>query len=138
MKMRTLTPREQALIDTVMTMFAHPRGPAGVLEDDETGKGGVLVPIGAVDPFTVSEFDWQPPHIISVRDGEARIIAINAKHRGEGAFRWLVGSIRRAGLTPVVVCPIGEIMPAIMKKWGWVERVVGEGFDTKREWRAPK
>lgn len=139
MKDRPLTPREQAIIDTVMQMFDHPRGPGGVLEDAEREKGGKLVPIGAYEPFEVSEFDWMQPHLISVRDGEAFIVAIKARHRGEGAFSHLIRGIRRAGLTPVVVAPIGDIMPAIMKKWGWVQTVIGGDFETRRdEWRPPK
>jgi hypothetical protein len=126
------------MVAAVMQIFQHPRGAGGVLEDQELAKGAKLIPIGAYEPFEVSEYDWMAPHLISVLGDEAFIIAICARHRGEGAFRHLIHNIRRAGFRPVVVCPTGEIMPAIMKKWGWTQRTVGDDFESRRdEWRPP-
>jgi hypothetical protein len=77
--------------------------------------------------------DWDPWPVLSIKDNELHIIAIASARKG--AFRRLIEGAATAGLSPVVVCPMGQIMPAIMAKWGWRETVVGEGWDSREEWR---
>jgi len=85
----------------------------------------------------VPAVDWVYPAVISHDGREAFIVAIRAKHPGSGAFRRLVDNITAAGLTPVVVCPLGATMPAILKRWRWCCTIQGPDGDKVEEWRPP-
>lgn len=82
--------------------------------------------------------DWEPTSVVSQESDEVRLILLHAKRIGGGAFKRALAAIREAGLRPVVVGPIGPIMPAMMKRWGWVETIIGEGWDAQDEWRPPE
>lgn len=123
------------IADVIATGRAHPLGVAGIMIDAETAAGRTVVPVGSVTPFAVPVEDWVAPTVIAVDGGEVRIIAILAKCQGNGAFRRLVESIQAAGLSPVVVEPVGLVMPAILKHWGWTGRTIGRGFERFEEWR---
>ncbi len=113
---------------------AHPRGFLGMMEDGETQAGRALVPLGATRPFPLPSTDFKDA-VLSLADGQVRIVLVTAKHPGRGAFRRLVRAIISAGLAPVVCEPVGFVMPAIMKRWGWRESITGCGFDRVAEWR---
>jgi hypothetical protein len=101
--------------------------------DDELARGAVIVSVGSKQPFAVPADDWFGNTVISVLNGEARIIVVMA--RRPGSLTRLVAAIKAAGLTPVIVEPMGQIMPHILKMWGWHRAIIGEGRDRMEEWR---
>lgn len=125
------------ILEAVMRTLSHPRGAAGLMMDDERERGHRLVLVGDKFPFSLPSSDWHQNAVVALDGTEVRIVAILAKHPGQGAFRRLVENIRGAGLTPVVLAPIGMVMPAILQKWGWIKTETGSGFDHEEEWRAP-
>jgi len=111
--------------------------PGRTLRSMELLKGHRWVRPGSV-PWLPSS-DWHDTDVVSLDGDEVRLVAIAAKRPGTGAFRKLIWAIEAAGLSPVVICPIGRIMPAILKKWGWVETKVGTTFEDREEqWRPPR
>lgn len=114
---------------------AHPLGMAGVMLQHEVDAGRRLVQPGTREPFAFSAEDWDFPQVVTYDGREVRICLINARDPGHGAFRRLVDAIQAAGLTPVVVAPVGETMPAIMKRWRWKRRRVGRGWAREEQWR---
>lgn len=114
----------------------HPRGPGGVLEDGEIARGATIIPWGATEPFDFSKRDWKRG-VISLKDGEVRIIAVEARTPRSGALKRLVKSIQDAGLKPVIAAAMFE-MPAILTRWGWVKTVENDGDWGKIDlWRPP-
>lgn len=102
----------------------------------EVMRGHRWVRVGSV-PWLPSS-DWHEHDCISLDGDEVRLVAIAARKPGTGAFRKLIWAIEAAGLKPVVICPVGRIMPAIMKRWGWVETRAGHNFETwEDQWRPP-
>lgn len=102
---------------------------------DELARGHYIMPVGSA-PF-LSTDDWKPEACVSIADGEVRIVLIEAREPGTGAFRRLVEGITDAGLRPVVVCPLDH-MKAILKRWGWQVTEVGSTFyDREDQWRPP-
>lgn len=91
-----------------------------------------ITPENSPDWFDPS--DWNPWPVLAVADGELHIIAVNAAGR-KGALRRLIDSAKGAGLSPVIVEPMGPTMPAILERWGWSSRTVGEGWHAREEWR---
>lgn len=85
-------------------------------------------------PKWVNISDWSPWPVLSITDGELHIIAINAVGP-HGSLRRLIDGASGAGLSPVIVEPMGHAMPAILAKWGWKRSVVGEGWAAREEWR---
>lgn len=105
--------------------------------EDQLALGRVVVQPGAKTPFDFPADDWVYPTVVSHDRREVFIVAILAKEPGSGAFRRLINNITAAGLTPVVVCPVGVIMPAILKRWRYRCAVRGRGFERVDEWRPP-
>ncbi len=79
--------------------------------------------------------DWSVWPVLSYTATELHIVAVASARRG--ALTRLLREARQARLTPVIVEPIGPIMPALMERWGWERTVTGEGWDRREEWRAP-
>lgn len=79
--------------------------------------------------------DWSLWPVLAYDKHELHIVAVSSARKG--ALRRLIDGARAAGLTPVVVCPIGPTMPAILARWGWQKTIVGEGWDERDEWRPP-
>ncbi len=130
-----------ALIDQIADILAgaakHPLGVAGLMIMGEQKAGRRCVQPGDAAPFVFPAEDWCYPAVVSVADGEVRLIAILATPPGNGALRRLLANIRDAGLRPVICEPVGTIMPAILKRWRWKRRIVGDGMDRTEEWRPP-
>ena len=81
-----------------------------------------IIPYGAagvIEPISFSRDDWHDG-VISFDAGrrEIRLVAIKARQQQRGAFRRLISVIHAAGYTPVVIQPVGHIMPAILRHWG--------------------
>lgn len=81
--------------------------------------------------------DFTDRCILSTRGKIVRIIAIEAKRPGTGAFRRLIIRICKSGLTPVVVAPLG-LMEFIMKRWGWGQQIIGSGDARIVQYRPTK
>ncbi len=109
-------------------------GMAALMFQHEIASGARrLVP---ADGVQIDAGDWYGEPVITRRGGDVRIIAIWSAR--PGAFGRLVRSILKSGLCPVVVEPMGDRMPAILKKWRWVASAVPSGLapdDTAMEWR---
>lgn len=108
------------------------------MRDAEIMKGHQWVPVGSVKWLPAR--DWHKNDCVSItKDGEVRLVAIAAKRPRSGALRRLLAGIEAAGFRPVIVCPIGRQMPAILAKWGWVLTKVGATFYTREDqWRPPE
>ena len=109
---------------------------ADVIYDSEAQMGAR--PLIEADGVRICENDWSPAPIITRCGDDVRIVAVIARLLGNGAFSRLVGDIRKAGLCPVVIEPMGAQMPSILAKWGWTGRRRLSGLepgDTYVEWR---
>lgn len=84
-------------------------------------------------PAWVCAEDWHSWPVLSIANGELHIIAVWAARKR--ALTDLITNARANGLAPVIVAPVGQTMPAILAKWGWVQSFVGEGMDVREEWR---
>lgn len=76
--------------------------------------------------------DWHGWPVLAIADGELHIIAIWSAR--VGALTRLIAGGRSAGLSPVIVEPMGD-MVAILDRWGWQSRTVGKGWHSREEWR---
>lgn len=113
---------------------ANPDGHFGVMRDMEKDIGAVVVPVGSTKPFPVPSVDWNQETLITVLGVKARIVVASANFPRSGALSRLVHNIKAAGLIPVIVSPVGPIMPAILKHWGWTRAKIGEGETVAEEW----
>jgi len=117
----------------------HPRGVIGRMSDLEYEKGYGIIPYGATgatEPIPFSKEDWHDG-VITFDEGrkEIRIVAVYARQQQRGALTRLIEVIRQAGYRPVVIEPIGHIMPAIIRHWGWHCTVVKHDNEAVHEWR---
>ncbi len=106
-----------------------------VMRADEEAAGNAVVVPGDVPWLPVT--DWDETIIVSQKGKEIRLIAILAKHTGNGALRRLVNGILDAGLVPVVIAPT-IIMRDTLKRWNWARRDVGSGWNHEEQWRPRK
>lgn len=106
-----------------------------IMRENERESGNDVIVPGEVH-WLPSE-DWDETIVVSRNGKEIRLIAILARHPGNGAFRRLVHAILDAGLVPVIIAPSLE-MAATMKRWGWHRRFVGSGFEQEDQWRPGK
>lgn len=124
-----------AIADMLIARRCHPLGMAGVMIDQEIAAGRQPIQPGATEPFDFPAADWTFPQVVSLDGREVRLVAILANAPGNGAFRRLIANIRAAGLAPVVIAPVGVVMPAIMERWGWRQTIIGSGWEVFDEWR---
>lgn len=124
--------------DEIRIIANHPRGVLGRLSDIEARNGFVTIAWGAEKPVPFLPADWYDGCItVDEPRKEIRIVAIWAQRRREGAFHRLLGGIWAAGYSPVVVQPIGPIMPVLLRRWGWENALVEHAVDVVEEWRYP-
>lgn len=124
-----------SMVEATLEAAKEHGGVAGLIAHDERGRGATIIPVGSCAPLAISVVDWHPSSVFSVLDGELRIVAVLATLPGNGALRRIVIGAEQAGLTPVVVEPVGSIMPAIMRRWKWSRSVKGVGASRVEEWR---
>lgn len=91
-----------------------------------------FVPVTWNEPWLKKE-DWCEWTIITRDNERVRLVALDAKEKGKGAFTRLVSAILEAGLVPVVVEPIGRLEGWCLKH-GWKPRIVGKGDYRQRIW----
>lgn len=125
-----------AIVETIVSGRQHPLGMAGVIMMGEQAKGATVLRVGCAEPVAIPAEDWTELSVFSLLGEEVRIVAVISQR--PGALRRLVDAILAAGLSPVVVEPVGQIMPAIMRRWKWRRRIVGHGFERCEEWRPRK
>lgn len=105
-----------------------------IMLDIERRRG--LTPIWPNDiPPWLILGDWRTFPILAIDGAELHIIAVWSARRG--ALRRLIKGATGAGLSPVIVAPMGAIMPAILARWRWVRSVRGKGVDRRVEYRPP-
>lgn len=124
--------RTRRLEAEIEAIIAHPEGTLGRLRDLEVQRGGKVVMPGAYLPFIFPKDDWDDC-VVSIKDREVRLVLINARNPGHGAFTRLVKHITDFNLTPVVVAPFPH-MEAILVHWGWVYSP-GDDWLRADEWR---
>lgn len=122
--------REEVLA-RAQAMLSDRRAIYEQMRDAERERGFRVVIPG--EERWLSTDDWHESGVVSVDGAEVRIVAVLAKRTG--SFRRLLASLASFGLKPVVVCPIGPFMPAIMKHYGWVKRELGSGWELEEQWR---
>ncbi len=107
--------------------------PAWRLLNDETRAGRTpILPTNA--PAWLNLDDWRGWPVLSIGDGELFVIAVWSARRG--ALSRLIAGAQGAGLSPVIVCPMGRQMPAILAHWGWQKRIADDpGGGVVEEWR---
>ena len=105
------------------------------MRDAERKKGNAIVRPGEVSWLLAA--DWPLDIVVSLAGRRVRVVAIYAKHPGQGAFRRLVASIQEAGLIPCVIAPTNE-MRATLTRWKWRRRNHGVSFETHEERWEPR
>jgi len=126
----------QEAMQFIIDSFTHPRGPGGALEDTEKALGATIIPLGSKTPFHFDEKVWRRG-VISVLNGEVRIVAIEAKKKGHGALHQLIMKIEAAGLRPAIIAPMFD-MPKILEHWGWDCHIAQDHEGGAYEiWRPP-
>lgn len=125
--------QRQELLDRAAALLSDRRPIYEQMREQERERGFRVVIPG--EERWLSADDWHESNVVSLDGSEVRLVAILAKR--PGSFRRLLGTLASYGLKPVVVCPIGPIMPAIMKHYGWVKRELGSGWDAEEQWRPP-
>lgn len=127
-KPRLTTPKLPKHIERELrAIFSHPDGPKGRLRELERLKGSTW-------EFPLPTDDWEDG-LVMIRGIEARIVLLNARAPGTGAFKRLLATINKAGFVAVVIEPTGPTMPKILRRWGWKCLRCGSGFDSWEEWR---
>ena len=121
----------QELLDRAATLLASREPVYESMRAAERERGFRVVVPG--EERWLSSDDWHHSVVVSVDRDEVRLVAILA--RQTGSFRRLLASLASHGLRPVVVCPIGPIMPAILAHYGWEKREIGSGWDAEEQWR---
>lgn len=106
-----------------------------ILADAETARGFTIVRVGSVPWLPAA--DWHANDCVSLAGKDVRIVAVAARRPRTGALGRLVAGITAAGLQPVVICPFPDTK-AILTKWGWRGRHVGDSFETREEQWRPK
>jgi len=84
-------------------------------------------------PAWLDAEDWEPWPVLAIEGDELHIVAISSTRRG--SLKRLIEGAATAGLSPVIVCPIGPIMPAILERWNWKRTLRGRGAEVREEWR---
>jgi hypothetical protein len=80
--------------------------------------------------------EWLEAVISKDPKGRIRLVLLDARLPGNGAFTRLISEIQANGLTPVIVEPIGSLA-GWCKKHGWRKRLIKQGTENKQEiWYA--
>lgn len=90
-------------------------GIVDVMEEMERSQGFEIIKRGSRDWY--SRKDWVES-IISKDREFVRIVAVRARNPGKGSFKKMIAGIKSEGLTPLVICPLPD-MVSILTKWGW-------------------
>lgn len=123
----------QELLDRAAALLSDRRPIYEQMRKQERERGFRVVIPG--EERWLSADDWHESNVVSLDGGEVRLVAILS--RRPGSFKRLLASLASHGLRPVVVCPIGPIMPAMMQRYGWIKRELGSGWDAEEQWRPP-
>ncbi len=107
-------------------------GPSTAMREDEKALG--FTPILAGDHPWFPLEDWSLTDVVSIKGDCVRIVAIRAWYPKSGAFSRMITRIAKAGLRPIVVEPMLNDMPEILKRWGWSSKVIGDGFERQELW----
>lgn len=113
-------------------LYCSPMASIMLAGEEDEGRKGVWPHHKRVPPWFIPE-DWVSWPVLSYSKTELHIVAVHSARKG--ALRRLIDGAANAGLAPVIVCPLGPAMFAILRKWGWQETIVGEGWDRREEWR---
>jgi hypothetical protein len=105
---------------------------AAIIRKGEVDQGNVLI-------YQAPWFypgEWNEAIISKDPKGRIRLVLLDARLPGNGAFTRLISEIQAYGLTPVIVEPIGSLA-VWCKKHGWRKRIIKHGTENKQEiWYA--
>jgi hypothetical protein len=77
--------------------------------------------------------DWTPATIIAADGKRIRLVALEAKNPGHGAFTRLIAKIQAAGLVPVIVEPSRSLIDWCLRH-DYRERRIGKGHLVHTIW----
>ena len=124
--------REKALVDLVRNLMSPGYDALGAMIDDERRnfpRGIILRPGHRLLPHE----DWSEA-IVTVTGVRARLVLLDARKPGTGAFTRMCDLLVAFGHRPVVISPTREFA-AMLARRGWRERTVGTTFETReRQW----
>ena len=93
-----------------------------VIRKEEHDAGYILID----EAIWLNRGDWNEIVVSMDKEGRIRLVLLDAKQPGTGAFTRLVAGILQAGLTPVIVEPIG-LLETWCVKHGWRSRRLKHG-----------
>jgi hypothetical protein len=77
--------------------------------------------------------EWEEIVVSTDKEGRIRLVLLDAKEPKTGAFTRLLEGIYKAGLTPVIVEPIG-FLEEWCRQHGWRSRRLRHGSDQQKVW----
>jgi len=130
-----MTPDQLAA--TVQEVFE--KGAANVMREAEEAMGNTLIKPDDYPWFPSN--DWEAEWcVVSMKGNHVRLVAVASRKMGVGAFSNLITGICKAGLVPVVICPMRQMLE-LMEIWGWHKKraddLTVEYFPT-RKWRKSR
>ena len=100
-----------------------------IIRKEEHDAGNIL--IDKAD--RLNKNDWEEIVVSMDKEGRIRLVLLDAKQPGTGAFTRLIKQIEQAGLTPVIVEPLG-----FLETWcishGWRSRRLRHGPSHQLIW----
>jgi hypothetical protein len=106
-----------------------------VMRADEAAEGRQVVLPG--EATWLPRADWDDDCVVSLDGNCVRLVCLQARRPGHGAFHRLLDALAAEGLQPVVVEPLGPL-EATLQRWGWCSRTVGRGIYRQRHWTRPR
>src|SRR3990167_4889706 len=92
--------------------YCSPFGSMMLVDEEERGRKAVWPHHKRLPKWLILE-DWNGWPILSYDKHELHIVAVWSARKG--ALRRLIDGAAKSGLSPVIVCPVGPIMPVILK-----------------------
>lgn len=116
--------------------FSKGEDPRQVLIDAELCNGYSAIPVGSV-PW-LPEDEWDPfSTIVTFRDNIVRLVTLQARLSGDGAFKRLISYLILTRRIPVVYMPT-KLMAEALERWGWKKKVLGVGTAFAVQYSPPK
>ena len=115
---------EAALLAELEAMLNDPNyDPVAAIVEGERKRGFSVIRPGDAPWFRKS--DWKTESVASIDGNTVRLVLINAKREGKGAFTRTVKAIEDAGLWSAVLEPT-QRFAKMLKRRGWTSKVTGK------------
>ena len=106
---------------------------ANIIRKSEMDQGNIVI----YQAPWFNRDEWVVAIISEDPKGRIRLVLLDARLPGNGAFTRLISGIQAQGLTPVIVEPIGSLAGWCKKK-GWKKRIIKHGTENKQEVWYPR